>query len=183
MVSRRQRWSQWCEREWGPKLEALFLKHKNQLDRATAFFLELEDPGLARELYLQLSEGEASFNALNRQHCQGHPKRRGGQIDPTALSALPPPLAELIRTTPVGQLREPQRLGPGDWVVLRVEAFTASRVDDPATAERLLQLEGEAELQQRMESWLKGRVPLSPPGNPGAGSGPEMPPTTPARRG
>ena len=73
------------------------------------------------------------------------------------------------------------QIAPQRWVILRVEQFQSARLDDPAIPPRLLQLEGEAELQQRMESWLKGRETLSPPGNPGAGSGPEMPPTTPDR--
>lgn len=51
----------------------------------------------------------------------------------------------------MGQLREPQRLSPGDWVVLRVEVFTASRMDDSVTSEPLLQLEGDA--------WLKPSTP------------------------
>lgn len=157
LVSRRQRWSQWSQQQWGQKLEALFLKYKDQLDRATAFLLELEDPDLARELYLQLSEGEANFNALNRQHCQEHSQRRGGQIGPTALSSLPPALADLIRSSPLQMLREPVQIAPRRWVILRVEQFQRARLDDPAIPPRLLQFEGDAELQQRMESWLKGR--------------------------
>ena len=155
IVSRPLRWKSWCRQQWAGKTEALFLKHKTVLDVATASILRLEEEGLARELYLQLAEGESSFVELGRQFCNGHPNRQSGQWGPKPLSALPPALAELIRTTPVGQLREPQRLGPGDWVVLRVEAFTASRVDDPATAERLLQLQGEAWLAERIDAWLK----------------------------
>ena len=153
-----RRWTAWCRQQWGSKIETLFLKHKNQLDVATASILRLDDEDLARELYLQLAEGDSSFAELGRQFCSEHPNRQSGQWGPKPLSDLPSPLAELIRTTPVGQLREPQRLGPGDWVVLRLEAFTASRVDDPATSERLLQLEGDAWLKERIEAWLKTSV-------------------------
>jgi hypothetical protein len=156
MVSRPQRWRVWCEQEWGQKLEALFLKHKNQLDVATASLLRLEEEGLARELYLQLAGQESSFAEIARTHCHNHPQRQGGHWGPKALSELPPRLAEIIRTTPVGELREPERLGPKDWVVLQVEAFTGSRVDDPAVQQRLLRLEGEAWLSHRIEAWLKG---------------------------
>lgn len=158
MVSRPLRWTAWCRQQWGSKIETLFLKHKNQLDVATASILRLDDQDLARELYLQLAEGESSFAELGRQFCSEYPNRQSGQWGPKPLSELPPALANLIRTTPVSQLREPQRLGPGDWVVLRLEAFTASRVDDPATSERLLQLEGDAWLKERIEAWLKTSV-------------------------
>jgi hypothetical protein len=155
MVSRPLRWQQWCEQQWGQKHEALFLKHKNQLDGATASLLRLEEEGLARELYLQLAEEESSFAEIARTYCADQPQRQAGQWGPKPLSELPPRLADLIRSTPVGQLREPERLGPGDWVVLRVEAFTGSRVDDPAVQQRLLQLEGQAWLAQRIEGWLR----------------------------
>lgn len=157
LVSRRQRWSQWCQQQWGQKLEALFLKHKNQLDRASGFFLELEDPGLAREFYLQLSEGEASFNDLHRRHCQEHPQRRGGRIGPTALSALPPALADLIRSSPPKTVREPLLIAPRRWAIVLVEQFQSARLDDPAIPEQLLELEGEAELKPRIENWFKGQ--------------------------
>lgn len=156
IVSRPQRWQAWCRQQWGSKTEALFLQHKNQLDIATASILRLEDEGLARELYLQLVEGESTFAELGRRFCNEHPNRQGGQWGPKPLSDLPPALADLIRTTPVGQLRGAERLGAAGWVVLRVEAFTASRVDDPAVQQRLLRLEGEAWLELRMEAWLKG---------------------------
>ena len=155
LVSRTQRWRQWCEQQWHLKHESLFLKHKNQLDVATASLLRLEEEGLARELYLQLAEDESSFADLGRRYCQEHPKRQGGQWGPKPLSELPPALAELVRTTPVGQLREPHRLALADWVVLRVDSFTGSRVDDPNVAERLLRMEGEAWLAERIEGWLK----------------------------
>lgn len=154
IVSRPLRWKAWCQQQWGSQSEALFLKHKDKLDVATASILRLDDAGLARELYLQLAEGESTFAELGRRFCNDHPKRQGGQWGPKPLSALPPALAELMRTTPVGQLRGPERLGPAEWVVLRVETFIGSRADDPALTERLLQLEGEAWLAERIEAWL-----------------------------
>jgi parvulin-like peptidyl-prolyl isomerase len=156
MVSRPERWRQWCGQRWQQKQEALFLKHKNQLDQASASVLRLEEEGLARELYLQLLEQESSFAELVSCYCQDHPQRQGGQWGPKPLSELPPALAELVRTTPVGQLREPQCLAPRDWVVLRVDSFTGCRLDDPAVGERLLRLEGEAWLEQHMQAWMKG---------------------------
>jgi parvulin-like peptidyl-prolyl isomerase len=156
MVSRPQRWRQWCEHQWHHKRESLFLKHKNELDQATASVLRLEDEVLARELYLQLAEAESSFAELDRRHCQEHPRRQGGQWGPKPLSDLPPALAELVRSTPVGQLREPYRLAASEWVVLRVDSFTGSRLDDPGVIERLLRLEGDAWLEQRLQTWLKG---------------------------
>ena len=122
---------------------------------ATASLLRLEDGGLARELYLQLAEDAASFEELSRRHCDDHPQRQGGQWGPRSLSGLPPALAELLRTTPVGQLRGPERIGPEDWVVLRLESFNGSRLDDPDIPARLLQLEGEAWLAERIEAWLR----------------------------
>lgn len=148
------RWGQWCERRWQSKLEALFLHYQNHLDRTTALFLQLEDLGLARELYLRLSEGETTFGELARRYCLNHPARRGGQIGPAALSELPGPLAELIRTSPPQVVREPARIGPQRWVILRVEQFEAASLKDPAVPPRLLRLAGDTELRQRSRRWL-----------------------------
>ena len=158
IVSRPQRWQQWCRSQWGEKLGQLFLRHKDQLDVATASILRLEQQGLARELYLRLAENDSSFAEIARTHCADHPQRQGGQWGPKPLSDLPPRLAEILRTTPLGQLRGPERIGPKDWVVLRLEAFTPSRVDDPAVQRRLLQMEGESWLNQRIERWLKDQT-------------------------
>lgn len=154
IVSRPQRWQMWCRQQWGETLGRLFLRHKDKLDVATASILRLEQEPLARELYLQLVGAESTFEAIARRHCHDHPQRQGGQWGPKPLHDLPPALAELIRTTPVGQLRPPQRLGPADWVVLRVETFQASRLGDPGVEQRLLRLEGEAWLRERIDAWL-----------------------------
>lgn len=158
------RWGQWCERRWHSKLESLFLHYKNQLDRATALFLELEEPGLARELYLQLSESEATFGELARRHCLNQPARRGGQIGPAALSELPPSLAELIRTSPLQVVREPVRLAPQRWVILRVEQFEAASLNNPAIPPRLFSIHGESRLQRKITDWFRQRqLPLDSP--------------------
>lgn len=159
IVSRQHRWQQWCEQRWGDRLETLFLRHKNQLDRARASVLRLENGELARELYLRLQEGESGFETLARQYCgDDQPQRQGGVWGPKPLSTLPPLLAELMRNSPVGQLRGPERIGTRDWVVLRVESFIGSRLDDPALKPRLLEMEGERWLEEQMQRWLQDRV-------------------------
>ena len=160
IVSRPQRWQQWCRQQWGEKLGTLFLRHKDQLDVATASILRVEEQGLAREIYLQLAEQESDFAAIAQRYCSDHPQRQGGQLGPKPLSQLPAPLADLIRSAPVGQLQVPQRLGPADWVVLRVESFQSSRLDDPGIEQRLLQLEADAWLEERIAAWLRRQATL-----------------------
>ncbi|MEB3200026.1 MAG: hypothetical protein VKK62_05825 [Synechococcaceae cyanobacterium] len=70
-------------------------------------------------------------------------------------------LAELLRSTPCGQLRGPEQLGPGDWVVFRVDSFQGCRIDDPSIAQRLLQLEADAWLEERLQRWLSQQATRS----------------------
>jgi len=126
------------------------------LDRARASLLRLEDGDLARELYLGLQEGESSLETLARRYCgDDQPQRQGGVWGPEPLSTLPPRLAELIRTNSVDQLRGPERIGRRDWLVLRVESFIGSRLDDPALRPRLLEMEGERWLEEQRQRWLQ----------------------------
>lgn len=154
MLSRPQRWRQWCSQRWAHSQEALLLKHKNQLDQASIALLRLEDEGLARELYLQLQEGEATVQELAERYCRDQPQRQAGQWGHRPLIELPPALADMVRSSPPGKLREPVQLAAGDWVILRVERFEAASLNDPVVPPRLYQLEGDAQLEAWMEAWL-----------------------------
>lgn len=153
-LCRNLRWQSWCQQRWGHRLEALFLKHKHRLDRVSARVLQLEDRGLAQELYLQLQEQEGSFEELQALYCQGQPGRHGIRIGPAApLGSLRGPMAQLLRSTPVGPWREPQPLQHG-WAVVQVEDLLSQRLDDPAVRQRLPILEGEAWLAARVQQQL-----------------------------
>ena len=54
----------YVDEHYRSKAEARFLQRKNELDRVVYSLLRLEDPGLARELFLRINEGESDFAEL-----------------------------------------------------------------------------------------------------------------------
>ena len=137
-----------AEQRFGPGVEDTFLQRKNDLDTVVYSLLRVGDPGLARELWIQLGEGEISFAEAASRHSDGPEATTKGVIGPLPLGQLQPELAERLRSMRQGDLRPPEPMGPW-WVLLRLEQLTPARLD-AAMRDRLL--------QEQLQTWLEGRV-------------------------
>ena len=124
-----------CNEHFRHKAEAHFLSRKNQLDRVVYSLVRVKDPFLARELYLRIEAGEASFADLAAQYAEGPEKQTNGIVGPVPLTQAHPALAERLRTTGAGVLMEPFQIAEW-WLVVRLESYTPASFDD-ATAERM----------------------------------------------
>lgn len=124
-----------CNEHFRHKAEAHFLSRKNQLDRVVYSLLRVKDPFLARELYLRIEAGEASFADLAAQYAEGPEKQTNGIVGPVPLTQAHPALAERLRTTGAGVLMEPFQIAEW-WLVVRLESYTPASFDE-ATAERM----------------------------------------------
>jgi len=130
---------------------------KNDLDTVVYSLLRVQDHGLARELWIQLSEGEITFAEAASRHSDGPEATTKGVIGPVALGQLQPELAERLRSLRQGELREPMPAGPW-WVLLRLEQLTPAKLDE-AMRQRLLQEQLSAWLEQRCDAVLRGDAP------------------------
>lgn len=137
-----------CQRQFAPKAEARFLQRKAQLDRVVYSLLRLQDPGLARELYLRLEEGEANFADLAAAYAEGPEKATRGIVGPVPLTQAHPALAERLRTAPPGVVLEPFRIESW-WLVVRLESLTPATFD-AATEARMA--------QELFEQWIAEQV-------------------------
>jgi len=142
------------EQRFGPGLEEEFLRRKHELDQAIYSLLRVRDQGLARELWIQLSEGEISFAS---RYSDGPEASTKGVIGPIAMGSLQPELAERLRSLQPGELRPPEALGPW-WLLLRLEHYTPARFD-AEMRQRLLTDQLTSWLQQRAEQRLSGATP------------------------
>lgn len=124
-----------CREHYRHKAEAHFLSRKNQLDRVVYSLLRVKDGCLARELYLRLDAGEASFAELAGQFSEGPEKQTNGIVGPVPLTQAHPALAERLRTTSPGVLMQPFQIAEW-WLVARLESYTPASFDE-ATAERM----------------------------------------------
>jgi parvulin-like peptidyl-prolyl isomerase len=124
-----------CREHFRHKAEAHFLSRKNQLDRVVYSLLRVKDGFLARELYLRLEAGEASFATLAKQFAEGPEKQTHGIVGPVPLTQAHPVLAERLRTTSPGVLMQPFQLADW-WLVVRLESYTPASFDE-AMAEQM----------------------------------------------
>jgi len=124
-----------CSKHFRHKAEAHFLSRKNQLDKVVYSLLRVKDLFLARELYLRIEAGEASFADLAAEYAEGPEKQTNGIVGPVPLTQAHPALAERLRTNTPGVLNPPFRLSEW-WLVMRLESYTPASFDD-ATALRM----------------------------------------------
>lgn len=115
--------------EYGHRAEQRFLQRKSDLDRVVYSLIRVQDPGLAQELYLRISEGEATFADLATEHSQGHEKATRGVVGPAPLSQAHPILVELLRSGSEGQIFPPLRIDTW-WLVVRLEELIPACFDD-----------------------------------------------------
>lgn len=112
--------------------------------------LRLQNEGLARELFLQLQEGEASFADLAARYSEGPEKATRGIVGPVALNQAHPLLVQRLRTAGAGVLLEPFQIEQW-WLVVRLESSRPASFDEPMA----LQMS-----QELFEQWLEQQVDL-----------------------
>ena len=141
-----------------PKAEARFLQRKTQLDRVVYSLLRLEDAGLARELYLQINEGEADFSELAARYAEGPERTTRGIVGPVPLMQAHPVLAERLRAASPGVLMEPFRIEQW-WLVVRMESYSPAVLDESTAHQMARELFDEA-VEEQVERRLGQLVPL-----------------------
>ena len=154
-LARQEALAAFAGQRFGPGLEEMFLQRKHQLDTVVYSLLRVNDHGLARELWIQLSEGEISFAEAASRYSDGPEANTKGVIGPLAMGQLQPELAERLRSLQRGDLREPEPMGHW-WVLLRLEQLSPARLDEPMR-ERLLQEQLAAWLEERCNAVLQGQ--------------------------
>jgi parvulin-like peptidyl-prolyl isomerase len=153
-VSRQECLNRFAAQHFGAGIEEDFLKRKNELDTVVYSLLRVQDQGMARELWIQLSEGETTFAEAAARYSDGPEATTKGVIGPVPLGQLQPELAERLRSLRQGELREPLAAGPW-WILLRLEQLTPAKLDEPMR-QRLLQEQLDRWLEQRCTAVLEG---------------------------
>ena len=146
-----------AQQRFGPGLEEKFLASKGARDQVIYSLLRVRDPGLARELWIRLEEGETTF-AEAAALSEGPEAYRKGVMGPLAIGQLQPTLlADWLYSLQPGELRPPEPLG--EWhVMVRLEQLTPARLD-AAMREQLLKEELDHFLEARVQQILAGLQP------------------------
>ena len=147
-VQRSEKLKRLAKQQFTAKAEAHFLKRKGQLDQVMYSLVRLKDPAIARELYLQLSGGEASFAELAEKYSDGPERLTKGVVGPKPIAAAHPQLAERLRTARDGEVIPPFELA-GWWLIVRREQF------EPAVFNEAIE---EQMVQELLQEWVQEEV-------------------------
>ena len=119
-AARELRIARWKEREFGPQVEGYFERQKSRLEKVVYSLLRVREAGVARELWLRIHEGEATFSGLAPLHGGGTEKLTGGIIGPVPLGSMHSVLATHLTGAREGELLKPVKIG--EWhLVARLE--------------------------------------------------------------
>jgi parvulin-like peptidyl-prolyl isomerase len=154
-LRRREALQRFARQHFSPGLEERFLESQGGRDQVIYSLLRVRDPGLARELWIRLEEGEVSFAEAAQQFSQGPESHRKGVMGPMPVSSLQPQeLTRLLRSLRPGEISAPTTIG--EWqVILRLENLIPARFDE-AMRDTLLQEELDCFLQNRVRQRMAG---------------------------
>ncbi len=138
----------YSEANFSAKAEQRFLERKTSLDQVVYSLLRLQNGYLARELYLQIAEGESDFATLAAQHAEGPERNTRGIIGPVPMTQAHPQLAERLRISAPGTLLEPFQIDQW-WLVVRLERYLPASFD-AAMRQRMC--------QEQFEHWVQDEV-------------------------
>lgn len=138
----------YCQQHFAPKAESRFLARKQSLDQVVYSLLRTRDPGLARELFLQVSEGEAEFAELAARYAEGPERATRGIVGPVPLNQGHPELVARLRAVEPGVVLEPFRIESW-WLLVRLENLVPASFGPDAA---------DAMTQELLNEWLDGEV-------------------------
>lgn len=136
--------------QFSAKAESRFLARKANLDQVVYSLLRTVDANLARELFLQISEGESSFDQLASSHAEGPERATRGIVGPVPLAQAHPELMQRLRTARPGVVLEPFPIGEW-WLLVRLESLQPASFDDEVA---------DAMIQELLDEWLEEEVDL-----------------------
>ncbi len=152
----------YCQQHFAPKAESRFLARKQSLDQVVYSLLRTRDPGLARELFLQVSEGEADFGDLAVRYAEGPERATRGIVGPVPLDQGHPELVGRLRAVEPGVVLEPFAIESW-WLLVRLENLVPASFGPDAAdvmTQELLNEWLEDEVDRRLQDLAPGLVPL-----------------------
>ena len=129
MATRELKISKFQQATWKDKLESYFLTRKQQLDQVIYSLIQVEEAGLAQELYFRLKEGEQPFAELAKTYSQGAEAHTGGLVGPIELSKVGHNLAPLLLMSHPGELWPPIPLRES-FLVVRLEKLIPAQMNE-----------------------------------------------------
>ena len=159
-VKRRVALRRYAEQNYTPAIEEAFLESRGERDQVIYSLLRVRELGMARELYLRLSEGEITFPDAATHFGEGPEASHKGVLGPITIGCIHPPIVRTwLRALKPGEVKPPQKLD--QWqLIFRLEQLTPARLDKDMRI-NLLNEQLDAFLDDRVQRQLRGE-PLEP---------------------
>ena len=120
------------EEKFGPQVENIFLKNKDNLDKVMYSIFRSKEKAKAVEIHLKIEEQESTFADLASEFSEGIENQINGLIGPIEIGKINLEIAERLKISEKGQLWEPFKVDNW-WVLLRLEKYLPSKLDDTTT--------------------------------------------------
>ena len=118
----------WMLQEWGHRLETLYLRDKEGLDRVSFDMLRVKNKYLAAELYYRLMANEQSFQQLSWKYGEGPERDHAGIFKNKYFKDLPNGMPELLRRMKPNETAKPRAFG-NYYLVIKLKESPA-KFDD-----------------------------------------------------
>lgn len=139
---------EWCRRQWGHRLETLYLTNKSKLDVVSYRILTVNTSHLAHELYHRLKAKEETFDHLCITYSVGDEKFKGGKFIDIPLSTFPASMQTAFTSMQVGDLHKPLKNGD-HFVVLELLNYQSVSFNDQSERKLLL---------LQLNDWQQGMI-------------------------
>ena len=123
------RMDKYCQTKFENKVTTRFLERKSELDIVVYSLFRASDFFIAKELFMQVFEGESEFGDVAAKYSERFEKKTRGIIGPVPVEQAHPKLRNLLRNSPIGQIQAPRRIDDS-YVVIRVESYDPAKLDD-----------------------------------------------------
>jgi hypothetical protein len=154
VATKQYRISQYIQQNYASLVSRKFLDSKDSLSKVVYSLIRLEDQALARELFLQIKDGDIDFGEASALHSTGPERLTYGMVGPVQINQIHPILASTLRNATSKIVLPPIKIDQ-NWVIVRPERFIDPVLDE-ATASKiassLLQDDLQAETSQLIES-------------------------------
>ncbi len=134
--------------QWGHRIASYFLARKEQLDRAIFSVIQVDNIGMAQEIYLRVKDRRQSFDKLARLYSQGAQAKLGGVVGPILIGDVHPHIANYLISLEPGEL-SPLFQIDNFYVFIRLEQRLPAKFDDEMK---------EQLMEELFEQWLQREI-------------------------
>lgn len=132
------------EERWGPTVETLYLKHKEEYDLATFHILKAKNADVMQEIYFRLKDGETDWSGLSMLFSNGKDKMMSLQRN-KSINIINKQLWDELKKVDKNRITKPFRIG-NEVVIAELLELKTSSLDDNIRSDLL---------RKEFDSWLK----------------------------